>query len=144
MKTILVFFSALFFLNTACSDDGGDDTGRATNCDLFVEVNESKYENEQSMHGNIDNVSIQGDCLVVEYGASGCDGSTWQPMLIDAGVIMESFPPQRNVRFVLKNEEACLAYFQEVTSFDIAALQVDGTNEVVLHVKDYSSVNYQY
>lgn len=144
MKITLAFLSAFFFLNSTCSDDGGDEIGRTTQCDLYVEVNEFKYNSEETSGGTIDNVNINGDCLTVNYGASGCDGNTWQAMLIDAGVIMESFPPQRNVRFVLKNEEACLAYFQKATSFDITELQVEGMNEVVLHIKDYSSVNYQY
>jgi hypothetical protein len=46
---------------------------------------------------------------------------------------MESFPPKRNLRLSLKNDEDCQAYFVKEIAFDISELQTDG-NQVILNI----------
>ncbi|SDX36738.1 hypothetical protein SAMN05444411_10516 [Lutibacter oricola] len=92
----------------------------------------------------INSASIDDDCLKINYSSSGCSGDSWEVKLIDAGVIMESFPPQRNIKLSLKNEEICEAYFTKEISFDIDKLQVDG-EVVLLNLEGFDTqIRYEY
>ncbi len=113
-------------------------------CDDDVIVSAEAYITAHDDHLNINSIEIIDDCLVIDFGSSGCDGSTWELKLIDADVIMESDPPQRNVRLSLKNDELCDAYFSKVISFDISALQVDG-NKLLINLKGHNEpILYKY
>ena len=59
--------------------------------------------------------------------------------------IAESFPPQRYLKLNLYNNEVCLAVFTKEESFDLTALRVEGTNEVLLNFEGFEeSVLYTY
>jgi hypothetical protein len=64
--------------------------------------------------------------------------------LIDSEAILESNPPQRNLRLSLKNEESCEAIINKEVSFDISKLQVDG-KKVLLNIFNSSGqILYEY
>ncbi|MDC1539543.1 hypothetical protein N8480_02595 [Flavobacteriaceae bacterium] len=71
--------------------------------------------------------------MKINFSSSGCNGDTWELKLIDSEDILESNPPQRNLRLSLKNEELCEAYITKELTFDISNLQVDG-NKVQLNL----------
>ena len=52
-----------------------------SDCGPFVVESADKYESPNSDSFEILNASINGDCMTIEYAASGCDGSTWVVML---------------------------------------------------------------
>ncbi len=93
---------------------------------------------------NIISLEIEDDCLLINFGASGCDGNSWELKLIDSGAIMESYPEQRNLKFFLKNEEACLAYFTKEISFDISDLQIDSDKIYLNILNNDSQLLYDY
>ncbi|WP_298554410.1 hypothetical protein [uncultured Algibacter sp.] len=114
-------------------------------CDYRVVINENLYENFESSSFEFINAEITDDCLNVELGASGCDGNTWVFNLVDSGAIAESSPEQRYLKLQLINDELCLAYFERTISFDLASLQINGSNEIILHIEGFeSSLNYKY
>jgi len=82
--------------------------------------------------------------LKINFSSSGCNGDTWELKLIDSEDILESNPPQRNLRLSLKNEESCLAYITKELTFDISNLQVNG-NKVQLNLTNSDkNILYKY
>ena len=88
--------------------------------------------------------SINDNCLKINFSSGGCNGDTWELKLIDSEDILESYPPQRNLRLSLKNEELCEAYITKELTFDISNLQVDG-NKVQLNLTNSDkNILYEY
>lgn len=129
---LLLFISCL----TACSND--DDESPSTSCDQTTLISSDEYENAPSGFHTIDDVSIDGECMHITFGAGGCSGDTWEYKLIDSGAVAESFPVQRYLRLSLKNEEICSAYFTKTVSFDISALK-EGEEKVLFNIQNYDS-----
>ncbi len=94
-------------------------------CDQKVVISAEEYIIAPSDQLTINSLEINGDCLTINFSSSGCSGDSWELKLIDADVILESYPPQRNLRLSLKNEELCDAYITKEITFDIYELQVD-------------------
>ena len=132
---ILLFFLFLFF---SCDHHNHID------CDKEAIVDNELYLNGPDDHITINGVEVEDDCLNINFGASGCDGSTWKIELYDSGNIAESWPEQRYIRLSLKNQELCDAYFERELSFDISGLKVSG-NEVILNLTNWADqISYIY
>lgn len=107
-------------------------------------IDKDAYDNAPIDFLNISSLTITDNILKIIYGSSGCSGDSWELKLIDSEAIMESFPPQRNLKLSLKNEEMCQAYFVKEICFDISALQTDG-NSVMLNITNTDNeVLYRY
>lgn len=142
MKTLrFIYIIIIGLVFTFCSKNDDNDFSV---CENQVIVSADEYVSAPDDLLTIINAQISGDCLKIKYGSSGCDGSTWELKLIDSGIILESSPPQRNLRLSIKNDELCDAYFEKEISFDISNLQVSG-NQVLLNLTnsgDQFSYNY--
>ena len=62
----------------------------------------------------------------------------------DSEIILESIPPQRELRLSLKNEEACLAFITKEFTFDISSLRVDGNQVQLKIVNADETILYEY
>lgn len=85
--------------------------------------------------------------MIINFSASGCDGNSWELVLIDADEILESLPLQRRLRLSLNNQELCLAVIDQELSFDISNIQLDESGEIELNFNNNttdSSILYQY
>jgi len=143
MKPFISIAVAILLITSLTSCKKHDDT-KLSACNDKVIISADEYLNAPDDHLTINSIEIIGDCLIIDFGSSGCDGNTWQLKLIDEGVILESYPSQRNLRLSLKNEEVCDAYFTKEVSFDISQLQVEG-DKVLLNIKGYEGqVLYEY
>nr|WP_321409264.1 hypothetical protein [uncultured Carboxylicivirga sp.] len=143
MKNLVHIFTliAIFTAFQACCND---ENITKSNCDQAVVISSDEFNNAPDDILNINNISIQDDCLLINFSSSGCDGSSWIVKLIDSEAIAESFPPQRTLRLSLKNDELCDAYFSKEISFDIHSLQVEG-NSIILNFKDFDQpILYEY
>ncbi len=137
----LSFCFVLFLMNMQCDDDDSIDSI----CGLTTVVDNVIYENSESVFYSLVSAEINGDCLEINILSSGCDGGTWVLTLVDSGDIAESIPPQRYLKLVLVNNEACLAIFNKEQSFDLTALRIGGLNEVLLNIEDFTEpLNYIY
>lgn len=137
-------FLALLMLVASCSSDDDQPSKSAHDCDMNTIVSANQYENAPADAVQINNLSITGNCLKVKFSASGCDGASWEVKLIDADAVMESFPPQRNLRLSLKNQELCAAIVNKTLTFDIANLQVDGDQVMLNLVNTGEGILYEY
>ena len=114
-----------------------------SDCDQNVIISETEYQNAPNDPFTITDMKIEGDCLIIKFSASGCDGNTWTVKLIDSGVIAESYPCQRTLRLSLDNKEICAAVPAKEISFDIKDLQIYGNDKVILHVSG-QEILYEY
>ncbi len=121
----LLWLVLVQFLFLSCSDGVGDgpDPG---GCDLGTVISEQRYRNAPSDELTINNLEIEGDCLKINFSASGCSGESWKIVLIDSGSIKESDPPQRDLRLILENNEMCEAFITRELTFNISELKVEG------------------
>lgn len=143
-KYVMLLLFAGLLLNMQCNDDDGNSMP-PTNCGALAVIDGFSYQNAATSPYTINSVTINEECLVINFTATGCDGSTWTTQLMDSDEIMESDPPQRAVKLFLINNEACLAEITQVQSFDLTALQIEGENEIVINIDDFSeSVTYTY
>ena len=114
-----------------------------SNCDQNVIISPTEYDNAPNFPVYISDMKIVNNCLKIKYSSSGCSGNTWVVKLIDLGVVAESFPCQRTLRFSFYNEEICAAVFTKETSFNIEDLQIQGNNSVLLNISG-NSILYEY
>jgi hypothetical protein len=105
-------------------------------CDDTAIIWPHGYETANDADLMIETISVDGYCLNVEYQSSGCDGSTWYLQLIDSGVVAESDPVQRYLKFNFVNNEACDALINKQRSFNLSALKQDGL-AVILHIEGW-------
>ncbi len=140
MKTFKLICSTFLicFAFSACEKDNNIINYQ----DVIVSLNE--YNTAPNDLLTINSVEIKENSLIINFSASGCSGDTWEIKLIDSGYIMESNPPQRNLRLSLKNVELCQAYITKELSFNIRDLQVDG-NKVYLNITNSGDqILYEY
>ena len=138
-KRILIGLVVIFGI-IACNNDDDD----SNNCDQVTIVSLEQYETAPNDQLFINTLELNGDCLKINFSSSGCDGDTWILKLIDSEIIMESNPPQRNLRLSLKNEEDCEALITRELTFDVNELRVDG-NQVLLNITNSNDqILYEY
>lgn len=127
IKNILIGIVVILGI-TACHK--GDDSSK---CDQITIVSAEEYKNAPNDGLTINSLEINGDCLKINFSSSGCDLSNWELKLIDSEAVLETFPPQRNLRLSLKNTELCQRYITKELTFDIKKLKVEG-NQVLLNI----------
>ena len=114
-------------------------------CEKQAIVDETKYDNAPNGGATILSAVISDDCLTIQFGASGCSGVSWKTNLIGSPLVLESLPPQRQVKFSLQNDEDCAAYFTKYESFDISAFRVEQTSTVYINLAGYDTqLSYNY
>lgn len=134
----------LCFINMQCDEDDGV-VGFDDSCDEQVIVDKDLYDSIVSDDFQVSNVEIVDDCLNIQVSASGCSGDTWEYKLVDSGAIAESSPEQRFLKFQLINKEICLAFVGQNVSFNLEALQIEGSNTIILNIEGFDeAVTYSY
>lgn len=113
-----------------------DDNNNSLDYNQEVIISAFLYNTAPNDFLTINYVVLTSDYLKINFSSSGCNGESWEVKLIDAGVILESYPPQRNLRLSLKNEELCEAYITKEITFNISELQIDG-DQVLLNITNY-------
>lgn len=133
-----IFAVGVLFISCTCEDP------EPMNCDFNTIISPQEYSDAPSDFVKINHLEITENCLYINFSSSGCSGDTWEIKLIDSGVILESNPPQRNLRLSLKNDETCLAYLTKELSFDISNLQVEGSDVHLRFSQSNANILYQY
>ena len=140
MKNLFLLALIPVFL-LACTDgDEPDPNG----CDQGTVISQELYRNSPSDEATINSIEIEGDCMRINFSASGCSGESWKITLIDSGSILESDPPQRNLRFSLDNNELCEAFITKNLTFNIKNLRVEGGRVQLNLTNSGDQVLYEY
>ncbi|GEM_PF-4439285 len=116
-----------------------------TSCNFVTTIDEDAYREAGDRGIAIDELSISNDCLNIIYWGSGCSGGTWELELLDSDAVLESSPPKRRLKLILKFRELCAAVLSKEATFDISELKVDGENEIELEIVNADkSIIYNY
>lgn len=103
-----------------------------------VIINNTLYNETITENYTITEATLNENFLTLKISSSGCDGNSWKAVLIDANIVLESYPVQRNIKLALENNEACLAVFEQEFTFDISELKENFT-EVHLNLEGWNS-----
>lgn len=143
MKTILLLsFTVILTVFLSCSPTRDIPN---SGCGESVIVSQTTYNEAPSDELSILEAEIKGDCLKIStQTGGGCEEHEY--MLIDAGAVMYSLPPQRTLRVSLdKKGDLCKALLYKDLKFDLTALQMEGESAVVLRLEGFEErLTYEY
>ena len=133
---VFSFFLIICFSALSC-DKGipyGDDAISGPLCAPIV-ISHEIYQDLDPNQASVSEVSIDGDCLIVKLGVSGCDSDHIINMISDGG-IAESNPPQITFDFLDKNPQVCLAFFMIERHFDLAAIRDLIEDDIIIRFRN--------
>jgi len=139
MRTAIIIFFSLFQIISCCPAIEDESI-----CDDKVIIDKNLFDTAPNSALNITKVEIIGDCLSIDFYASGCNGNSWKVKLIDSEAILKSNPPQRNLRLSLENNELCEAVIHKKISFDISELRLTGSEIILNIINSNHQIKYKY
>lgn len=139
-----MLFLGVFFVSCDFLDDYIKNPV-TSKCDKSAVEDAVKLNQISTSNYTITNVVLNGDCLEVTIGSSGCNPDNWTMNLVGAKSLAAVSPPHVGVKVELINNEACLAVFQKTVSFDLTDFQWVGQNQVQLNIDGWNTpILYQY
>lgn len=135
MKNVIISLVCLLLIS--CGKDNDDNLQRVE--DKNFTISTDLYENTPSDHFEILSASISGDFLTLKISSGGCQGNSWEGKLIASSENINSVPPQRKLKFVLKNEETCLAIATRNFTFNISSLKTREKGSLLLEIEKFDS-----
>lgn len=140
----LILFTAVSLISCRFLDDAVI-TPVMPNCDKTAVEDAVKFNQISTDNYTVTNVVLNGDCLEITIGASGCDPNNWGMNLIGVPSLANIYPPLFQTRVELINNEVCQAVFQKTVSFDITPFQIAGQNSVQINIEGWNTnIVYQY
>jgi hypothetical protein len=143
MKNVIKFVALFGILFISCTDQN---KARNETCDSNSEViAESVFSQISTSNYGISNVILNGNCLEITIGSSGCNAEQWQMNLYSTDAFYTVYPLQRAVKVELINNQACLAVFQKTKSFDLTPFRIEGQNQTTLNIEGWNEqIIYYY
>ena len=144
MRNFILLLSFVLVVFYSCTKD--DDSRNIPNCDSRSEViAENIFNSINTSNYSISNVILNGDCLEITLGSSGCNANLWEMELYSTNSFYTVYPMQRTVKLKLTNNQACLAFFQKTKSFDLTAFRMEGQNSLPLNIVGWDKqIIYKY
>lgn len=145
MKRIFLLATLIGSLFISCSDDDNI-LPNETSCDSIVEVvSDENFNGITTTNYIVSDVQLNGNCLEVTIGASGCDPNDWEMNFVASEIVVETLPIQWNTKIELITNQDCLAYFDKTVSFDLTPFQLSGQNVVSLNIEGWDEqIIYEY
>jgi hypothetical protein len=142
MKKLLLILTLIHILSCNSEDDNST---IENNCDFTSEIIlEEDFNAINTSNYAIIEVELNGDCLEMRFGASGCGTDLWEENLYSTDAFYNVFLLQRDVKIELINDE-CLAVFQKTVSFDLTPFQIDGQSDLSLNITGWNEqITYVY
>ncbi|MFC2130849.1 hypothetical protein ACFLSQ_05395 [Bacteroidota bacterium] len=140
-KLVLTLFIFGFFLG--CTDDDNIKPNNS-NCDQEIIADDSLFANAPDDDFEFVNAEIKGNCLEITISYGGGCGEI-ELKLIDSEKIIETYPPQRDIRLSFKDEDYCKALIHKNISFDLTLIRIIQTDRVLLNLTGWNDkLLYQY
>lgn len=113
-----------------------DDEGSGLRNYTAVLIDSDVYREADSDNFHLEEAEITGDSLKVRirYGG-GCEEVKLQ--LVGLEEILDSDPPQRNIRLLFEDNDPCEALVAETFYFDLVPGRVNGSDRVRLILPDW-------
>ena len=143
MKKVLLFLPIILILSCNSEDDNFT---IENNCDFTSEIIlEEDFNAINTSNYAIIEVELNGDCLGITFGSSGCGTDLWEENLYSTDAFYNVFPLQRDVKMELINDETCLAFFQKTVSFDLTPFQIAAQSDLPLNINGWNEqITYGY
>lgn len=134
-----VYLYLFVFLAFSCSDS---DTDQSVTC-VPVVLEQDKFNSAPNFGTNLNEFSLNGSCLTVKLGISGCDDDHILEMVSD-GAIAKTNPPQITFDFYDNNIQDCEAYFIVEREYDLSPINelYDGEEIIVTFRNNDKSFTY--
>lgn len=133
-----VFLCLFIFLAYSCSDNNDS---APEDC-VPVSFDSSKFNSSANYGALINDFTIDGNCLSISLGVSGCDDVHPIEMVSD-GAIAESFPPQITFDFYDGTPQDCEAIFTLDREFDLSPIRELYDGEIIIRFRNSDkSVTY--
>lgn len=123
-KPFVFSICAMVFLLSCNNDDDASD------CDFDTIIDLGLYELPSPSLYTILNAEIDDDCLEITFGASGCDGESWEVQLVSDFPLVAGSTGGANLSLKLMNLEVCTAYFIKIHSFDLSDIHGDNMRTI--------------
>ena len=137
---------SLFFTIACNNDDGGSETDDnyhsidddSFQCDLLAFEDADAYELGSDFPFSITQALIQEDCMIISISYSGCVEDI-TAILVDEGIVMESFPVQKNVKFIITTSVSdCLPLYETTISFNLIPLRVANESQINFNLESFA------
>ncbi len=140
-NTILFLFLSLLSLGCLTNDTNNSPDSL---CDNQSIADADLYQTAPDDPFTFISVQLDGDCLVIKFSyGGGCQETDVK--LIDADVVMESYPVQRNIRLSLNDTDDCEAIVTVERSFDLIPLRAQGEDKVSFNLAGWDgALLYEY
>lgn len=144
MKVFFTLYVLIATLLISCSTD--DNSTSKDDCDSTSEViSENNFDAINTSNYVISDVQLNGNCLEVTIGSSGCDPTPWEMNLYSTNAFYDIYPLKRAVKIELINNQECLAVFEKTISFDLTPFQIESQNEIPLNIEGWNEqISYKY
>ena len=144
MKKIIPYLLFLTIFITSCEKD--DCPNPISTCgNSGIITTDNVYNAITSENYTISAVALNGNCLSVTYGSSGCDASTWITNLYSTNNFFSVFPLQREAKLEVITNQLCGAVFQKTVLFDLTSFQISGQNQIPINLLGWSQqIIYNY
>lgn len=119
----------LFCVWSCNNDDDQDDS--VSQCDYNVIIDGDQYAEASPNDYDIANAEIIDDCLKITIRSGGCDGESWEVMLVSDYPLAFGDSFGANVGLKLTNTEDCEAYITKSFSFDLSVIHNNNTDGVI-------------
>ncbi len=129
----IILLSIIF---SSCEENKVNDLFNSNSNSVIIDNELFSYTTSENF--SISNVELDNDLLKISIASSGCNGETFKTILIDANVILESLPPQRQIRLILEKNEDCEALISKTFTFDITPLK-EHYSEVILNLEGWQN-----
>ena len=106
------------------------------NCDKGVIISKDLYDS--STASPIQEISIEGNCMHITFSLLSTQDPIMDVMLIDSGVVWESNPTQRKLKFVIVESSTKPTSVNVTTSFDISTLATWDAPKAILNLENYT------
>lgn len=142
MKGFFALFVLIGTLLISCSTDDN----LPNDCDSTSEViAEERFDTINTSNYVVSDVQLNGNCLEITIGSSGCDPDLWELNLYNTDAFYDIYPLQRSVKIELINDQICLAFFQKTISFNLIPFQLEIQNELPLNIEGWNEqIIYEY
>jgi hypothetical protein len=132
---------------TACSKKDSDiDHNNDLNifCKVKSIVSYDLFANAPDDFLIINKVTIEEDCMTINFGSSGCSGDSWKISLLGAENIIDTGTPKREIRLSLQNPEFCEAWITKEYTFDISSFRIDTSTMILFLTNNGMDYIYKY
>jgi hypothetical protein len=140
--------SILLLLIFAACNKKEKDHGNHNDLDVYCKVkgivSNNLFQSAPADFLMINDVSIEGDCMTINFSSSGCSGESWKISLPGSETIIRTGIPKREIRLSLENPELCEAWITKEYTFDISSFRMEASKMIIFLTNNGMDYIYEY